>query len=345
MSLPTSLASLSIGRAAAKEHTSTSYTPHLPHLVHGQHQRHHGCSRRHAGCSAVLDTSTLPDARFTRAHLTQWLTDRGARFTLERSPSASVNPSLEAVERAQNAIVKTLVFVVKAESVIVVTNGDARVDIASLAALLRTSRSQVRMATPGEALAWTGFAPGSIPPFAHRVRSRYVFVDVDVRRAVPPGEMVYVGGGDPHHDVALEPGELLRVLGHGDASCAEVDIKVRETPATLPLPLTLPPPLSPAMDGASTTPPLPTRDSIHLYGDDGKEVTVCGTISVVRRVARHLLFANIIVDGDGDDDTAPRASTSPFPSPLSGQLIAGHTLVRRYGPASVGRLLTSIKVR
>ena len=81
---------------------------------------------------------------------------------------------------------------------------DRQVDTGKVARV--TGARRVRMATPAEVTAATGFDPGSMAPFPPgRVES--VFVD----RAILRRSTVWVGGGSLRHRVALTPLELVRL--------------------------------------------------------------------------------------------------------------------------------------
>ncbi|MEW5957585.1 MAG: YbaK/EbsC family protein [Chloroflexota bacterium] len=105
-------------------------------------------------------------------------------------------------------IIKSLVFVVYGQPLLVINNGVARVDQRKLAARLGVGRKQVRFASPEQALAITGYVVGSMPPFGH-LQKLPTYVDP----AVAGFEIIFGGGGDIDAMLRLTPAELLRVTG------------------------------------------------------------------------------------------------------------------------------------
>lgn len=105
-------------------------------------------------------------------------------------------------------IVKSLVFLAADEPVLLVNNGETRVDRRKLAARLSVGRKRIRFATPDQAQALTGYVVGSMPPFGHLQRLR-TFVDP----AVLDQTVVFGGGGDVDAMMRLTPEELLQVTG------------------------------------------------------------------------------------------------------------------------------------
>ncbi len=103
-------------------------------------------------------------------------------------------------------IIKSLVFRINDEPVLVINNGLARVDRRKLAARLEVGRKRVKFATPGQALDITGYVVGSMPPFGHRQKLR-TFLDPAASRL----DEVYGGGGDIDAMMRLTPSELIRV--------------------------------------------------------------------------------------------------------------------------------------
>jgi len=119
-----------------------------------------------------------------------------------------------AVEPEQ--IIKSLVFRIREEPLLVINNGLARVDRRKLAKYLEVGRKWARFATPEQALELTGFVVGSMPPFGHLIRMRTL-----VDRAVLEQEAIFGGGGDINAMMRLTPEELLRVTGAEIASLSE----------------------------------------------------------------------------------------------------------------------------
>jgi Cys-tRNA(Pro) deacylase len=105
-------------------------------------------------------------------------------------------------------IIKSLVFVVRGEPLLVINNGLAKVDRRKVAERMRVGKKQIKFASAEQALAITGYVVGSMPPFGHRQKLR-TFVDP----AITDLEVIFAGGGDIDAMLRLTPVELLRVTG------------------------------------------------------------------------------------------------------------------------------------
>jgi len=103
-------------------------------------------------------------------------------------------------------IIKSLVFHIEGQPLLVINNGTARVDRRKLAAFLGVGRKRVKFADAEQALNITGYVVGSMPPFGHRRRLRTL-----VDRAVTGLAQIFGGGGDIDAMMRLTPDELLRV--------------------------------------------------------------------------------------------------------------------------------------
>lgn len=103
-------------------------------------------------------------------------------------------------------IVKSLVFMNAGEPVVVLCSGRARVDEALLADAL--GAPSVRRATANEAKAFTGYAIGGVPPFAHETACRVV-----ADEALLEFDEVWAAAGLPDAVFPITPRELLRIAG------------------------------------------------------------------------------------------------------------------------------------
>jgi prolyl-tRNA editing enzyme YbaK/EbsC (Cys-tRNA(Pro) deacylase) len=125
-------------------------------------------------------------------------------------PLAEHTPTVPDAARALRVepeqIIKSLVFLVKVEPLLVINNGLTKVDRRKIADRLGVGKKQVKFASAEEALAITGYIVGSMPPFGHRQQLR-TFIDP----AILAFETIYGGGGDLNAMLRLTPAELLRV--------------------------------------------------------------------------------------------------------------------------------------
>lgn len=125
-------------------------------------------------------------------------------------PMNEYTPTVPAAAQAlgvePDQIIKSLVFLVKEEPLLVINNGLAKVDRRHLAARLGVGRKQVKFASSDQALAITGYLVGSMPPFGHRQKLP-TFIDPALTGLVE----IFGGGGDINAMLRLTPAELLRV--------------------------------------------------------------------------------------------------------------------------------------
>ncbi len=160
------------------------------------------------GSDGVSAAATLAGER-READLMAWVEAHGvaARLVVPGVPTPTVPAAAAALGVRVDAILKSLVFLVQGEPRLVIAAGEDRVRYPALAALWGVSRRRVRLATPAEALALSGYAVGAMPPFGHR-RPLPTVVDT---RAVLPARTVYAGGGTRAALLEIRTDELLRV--------------------------------------------------------------------------------------------------------------------------------------
>lgn len=118
--------------------------------------------------------------------------------------TATVGEAADALGVASEQIIKSLVFVLHDEPLLVINNGLARVDRKKLAAHLGVGRKRVKFADPDQVLEITGFAVGSMPPFGHRQPLRTL-----VDKGVVIQKEVYGGGGAHDTMMRLSSSELV----------------------------------------------------------------------------------------------------------------------------------------
>lgn len=119
--------------------------------------------------------------------------------------TATVSAAAAALGVEADVIIKSLVFIAGDEPLLVINNGLARVDRRKLAAHLGLGRKRVKFATAEEALAITGYAVGSMPPFGHKVK-----LPTLIDAAVTDLDKVYGGGGSIDAMMRLSAKELLQ---------------------------------------------------------------------------------------------------------------------------------------
>ena len=122
--------------------------------------------------------------------------------------TSTVAEAAEVLGVKTDHIIKSLVFRLKEEAVLVINNGLARVDRKKIATFLGVGRNRVKFANPEQALELTGYVVGSMPPFGHKKKLR-TLLDTTVTNL----DLIYGGGGGIDAMMRLTPNELLRITG------------------------------------------------------------------------------------------------------------------------------------
>jgi len=160
----------------------------------------------------------MPNQPLTSANLQQFLDQHQIEATI--LPMAEHTPTVPDAARALGVdteqIIKSLVFLVNDEPLLVINNGTVKTDRRKLATRLNVGKKKVKFASPEKALEITGYIVGSMPPFGHRQKLR-TFVDP----AITEFEVIFGGGGDIDAMMRLTPDELLKVTEAEILSVAE----------------------------------------------------------------------------------------------------------------------------
>ncbi|MBK8134392.1 MAG: YbaK/EbsC family protein [Anaerolineae bacterium] len=106
-------------------------------------------------------------------------------------------------------IAKSIVFWVVDKPVVVVTSGDQRVDDRKLALYFDVPRKRIRTANAEECIAVTGYAPGGVPPLAHRRDDITLFVDASLARF----SRIFAAAGASNAIMPLTVDRLLSLTG------------------------------------------------------------------------------------------------------------------------------------
>lgn len=135
-----------------------------------------------------------------------------AEIVYPPAPTPTVSAAAEAMEVSADAIIKSVLFIIgRSEPLLVIANGERRIDHRAIADRLGVGRKQVRIADPEQVLAETGYPVGGVPPFGHLLPIR-TWIDP----AVLEQRTIYGGGGDTSALLQMEAADL------GLASRAEV---------------------------------------------------------------------------------------------------------------------------
>jgi prolyl-tRNA editing enzyme YbaK/EbsC (Cys-tRNA(Pro) deacylase) len=157
----------------------------------------------------------------TPADLQQFLSEQAIQAELIRdvghTPTVPAAAAVLGVEPDQ--IIKTLLFLVERpddaapEPVVVISNGERRVDKRKLADRCGVGKKRVNLAAADIVLETLGYPAGGVPPFGH-VTSLPILVDASVvALETRYGGVIYGGGGDDRTMMRLTVAELLRVTG------------------------------------------------------------------------------------------------------------------------------------
>ncbi len=138
-----------------------------------------------------------------------------ARLIADIGETPTVPAAAAALGVRSEQIVKTLLFLVETPAtpdglpVVVISNGESRVEKRPLAERFGVGKKRVKLAPPEVVLALLGFPAGGVPPFGHITRLP-VLLDSAIT-AFGDDALIYGGGGDHHTMLELTVGELLRV--------------------------------------------------------------------------------------------------------------------------------------
>jgi len=125
-------------------------------------------------------------------------------------PMTAETPTVPAAAAALGVspaqIIKSLLFLVRDQPVLVIASGETMVDRGILATRFGVGKKQIKLADPETVLRLTGYPAGGVPPFGHPA-PLLTLLD----RAVLAWDAVYGGGGDDHTLLRIAPGELARV--------------------------------------------------------------------------------------------------------------------------------------
>jgi len=139
-----------------------------------------------------------------------------ARLIADVGETPTVPAAAAALGVRAEQIVKTLLFLIEVPNtenptaVVVISNGESRVEKGPLAGHFGVGKKRVRLAPAGVVLELLGFPAGGVPPFGHRTRLP-VLLDQAIT-AFGNDALVYGGGGDDCTMLELTVGELLRVV-------------------------------------------------------------------------------------------------------------------------------------
>ncbi len=119
----------------------------------------------------------------------------------------TVAAAAEALEVRPEQIIKSVLFLANDRPILVIANGQARIQRKRLADTIGISRRRVKMAGADQVLQITGYKVGAVPPFGHPAK-----LDTLVDQGVFNETSVYGGGGESDALMVLTSEELQRVV-------------------------------------------------------------------------------------------------------------------------------------
>ena len=150
----------------------------------------------------------MPQTARTPADLAAFITENAIAAALV--PMTIETPTVPAAAAAlgvaTSQIIKSLLFLVREQPVLVIASGETMVDRGILAAKFSVGKKQIKLADAETVLRLTGYPAGGVPPFGHPAP---LFTLLDL--AVVAWDAVYGGGGDDRTLLRVAPGELARV--------------------------------------------------------------------------------------------------------------------------------------
>lgn len=120
--------------------------------------------------------------------------------------TATVATAAEALGVTTAQIIKSLLFFVGSKTILVISNGTAKVDRKRIARHFDVGKRQVRLARPADVEEIAGFGVGAMPPFGHK-KALPTLIDPGVVEQ----EEIYGGGGTTSAMLRLTPQTLLEV--------------------------------------------------------------------------------------------------------------------------------------
>lgn len=106
-------------------------------------------------------------------------------------------------------IAKSICFMINKTPVLVIASGDQRVDTKKLSTLHEVGRKKVKSAKPEQCIEFFGYAPGGVPPIAHRTADITILIDDSLQRY----DQLYAAGGAHNAIFPITLAELIKVTG------------------------------------------------------------------------------------------------------------------------------------
>ncbi len=145
----------------------------------------------------------------TPADLARYIAENtvDARLITDIGDTPTAPAAAEALGVGVDEILKTLLFYVRGEPVVVISHGVEPVPARALADHFGVGKRQIKLARPQQVLAETGYPVGGVPPIGHRSLH-----PVLMAQSILDYQVVFGGGGDDKTMLRIPVAELLRLL-------------------------------------------------------------------------------------------------------------------------------------
>ncbi len=136
-------------------------------------------------------------------------TGTGIQIRFFDTPTATSQQAADNIGCELGQIVKSLAFIIDGQPVVVLASGDQFVDDRKLANLYTVGRKKIKTATPEQCITIYGYAPGGVPPLAHRTAGLPVLIDDSLQRY----DLLYAAGGAHNAIFPISVEQLLAITG------------------------------------------------------------------------------------------------------------------------------------
>ncbi len=145
----------------------------------------------------------------TPADLARYIAENtvDARLITDIGDTPTVPAAAAALGVGVDEILKTLLFYVRGEPVVVISHGVEPVPARALSDHFGVGKRQIKLARPQQVLAETGYPVGGVPPIGHRSLH-----PVLMAQSILDYQVVFGGGGDDKTMLRIPVAELLRLL-------------------------------------------------------------------------------------------------------------------------------------
>ncbi len=150
----------------------------------------------------------MPLSQQDTEHLEKFIHENGVHGQLIHInvPTPTVESAAAAVGTSPDKVIKSLIFLVDGNPVLVIASGIQKVDRRTIARHFEVGRKKVKLADADTVQAVTGFVVGAVPPIGH-LTPLTVLID----KRVLQHSTVYAGGGSIDFLLKLDPSEILEL--------------------------------------------------------------------------------------------------------------------------------------